>query len=147
MSRWICNCRGIVVIKPNACMHTEIKPEETLDPYQIMRIFIGESDRAEQGKFKGKPLWEALINDFRERGLAGATVIRAISGFGASAKQRTIVSEYLSADLPIIIEVVDRESHIRTILPDLDIMIGGGMVTIENVQVVLYRGQKRDARG
>jgi len=77
--------------------------------------------------------------DFRERGLAGATVARAISGFGASAKHRNILSEYLSLDLPIVVEVVDRESKVRAVLPDLDEMIGGGMVTIEKVEVVIYR--------
>ncbi len=121
-------------------MHaTDIKPDETNDPYLLMRIFIGESDKAEHGKFHGKPLWEALLMDFRERGLAGATVARAISGFGASAKHRNILSEYLSLDLPIVVEVVDRESKVRAVLPDLDEMIGGGMVTIEKVEVVIYR--------
>src|SRR5437868_3629020 len=110
---------------------TDIKPSESLDPYVTMRIFIGESDRASEGKWKGKPLWEALLNDFRERGLAGCTVLRAIAGFGASAKTRNVLSEYLSSDLPIIIEAVDRESHIRKVMPDLDKMIGGGMVTLE----------------
>jgi uncharacterized protein len=114
------------------------------DPWMLMRIFIGESDKAAHGKFKGRPLWEALLNDFRERGLAGCTVIRAIAGFGASAKARNILSEYLSSDLPIIIEVVDHESKIRKVMPDLEEMIGGGMVTLEKVDVVLYRSQNRD---
>ena len=109
------------------------------DPWMLMRIFIGESDKAARGKFKGRPLWEALLNDFRERGLAGATVIRAIAGFGASAKARNILSEYLSSDLPIIIEAVDRESHLRKVMPDLEEMLGGGMVTLEKVDVALYR--------
>jgi PII-like signaling protein len=113
------------------------------DPWMLMRIFIGESDKAAHGKFKGKPLWEALLNDFRERGLAGCTVIRAIAGFGASAKARNILSEYLSSDLPIILEVVDRESHIRKVKPDLEEMIGGGMVTLEKVDVLLYRAGSR----
>jgi PII-like signaling protein len=118
---------------------TDIKPDETNDPYLLMRIFIGESDRAQHGKYQGRPLWEALLKDFRERGLAGATVIRAMAGFGASAKLRSTLSEYLSLDLPIVIEVVDRESLIRSLLPDLDEMIGGGMVTIEKMEVILYR--------
>jgi uncharacterized protein len=121
-------------------MHaTDLKPEETTDPYMLMRVFIGESDKAQDGKYHGKPLWEALLRDFRERGLAGATVMRAIAGFGASAKLRTTLSEYLSLDLPIIIEVVDRESRIRAILPDLDEMIGGGMVTLEKAEIIIYR--------
>jgi uncharacterized protein len=115
------------------------------DPWMLMRIFIGESDKAASGKFEGRPLWEALLNDFRERGLAGCTVIRAIAGFGASAKARNILSEYLSSDLPIIIEVVDSESKIRNVMPDLEEMIGGGMVTLEKVDVALYRSQNRDS--
>ncbi len=113
--------------------------ENTNDPWVLMRIFIGESDKAAHGKFNGKPLWEALLNDFRERGLAGCTVIRAIAGFGASAKARNILSEYLSSDLPIVMEVVDRESKIRAVMPDLEEMIGGGMVTLEKVDVMMYR--------
>src|SRR5689334_11269352 len=73
----------------------------------LMRIFIGESDRAQHGKYKGKPLWEALMLDFRDRGFAGTTVIRGMSGFGANAHIRTTLQELLSLDLPIIIEVVE----------------------------------------
>jgi PII-like signaling protein len=120
----------------------KIPQHDPNDPWMLMRIFIGESDKAAHGKFKGKPLWEALLNDFRERGLAGTTVIRGIAGFGASAKAHNILSEYLSSNLPIIIEAVDRESHIRTIMPDLEEMIGGGMVTLEKVDVALYRPSK-----
>ena len=116
-----------------------VDDRSSTDIWMLMRIFIGESDKAAHGKFKGKPLWEALLNDFRERGLAGCTVIRAIAGFGASAKARNILSEYLSSDLPIIIEVVDRESKVRSVMPDLEEMIGGGMVTLEKVDVVMYR--------
>jgi PII-like signaling protein len=116
-----------------------VDEQSSTDIWMLMRIFIGESDKAAHGKFKGKPLWEALLNDFRERGLAGCTVIRAIAGFGASAKARNILSEYLSSDLPIVIEVVDRESKIRNVMPDLEEMIGGGMVTLEKVDMVMYR--------
>lgn len=105
----------------------------------LMRIFIGESDRAAQGPYEGQPLWEALLRDFRDRGLAGATVVHAISGFGASARQRTILSEYLSLDLPIVIEVVDTQENIDRVVPDLDAMIGGGLVTMERVEVLVYR--------
>jgi PII-like signaling protein len=115
-------------------MSTPLEGERTM-----MRIFLGESDKAQQGKFHGKPLWEALLADFREAGLAGATVTRAIAGFGANARQRTMMSEYLSLDLPIVVEVVDTEENIQRILPDLNQMMGAGLVTLEKVHVIIYR--------
>jgi len=108
----------------------------------LMRVFLGESDKAAAGPFGGRPLWEALLLDFRERGLAGATVLRAIAGYGASARRRTLLSEYLSLDLPIIVEVVDTEENINRVLPDLDQMIEGGLITLERVNVIIYRGAK-----
>lgn len=121
-------------------MHSQdIKPEDTNDPYVILRVYVSEADRVERGTHHGKPLWEAIFNDFKARGLAGATVIRAIAGYGVADKRHNMLSEYLAFDLPIVIEVVDEESAIRAILPDLDAMIGGGLVTIEKVEVVIYR--------
>jgi PII-like signaling protein len=109
----------------------------------LMRIFIGESDKAQQGKYRGKPLWEALMLDFRDRGFAGTTVIRAMSGFGANATVRTALMELLSLDLPIVIEVVETEENIRAALPDLDEMVGAGLVTLEHVDVIIYRPEKK----
>jgi len=100
----------------------------------LMRIFIGESD-----KYHGKPLYEALLEKFREKGLAGATVIRGVAGFGASSVVHTEKVLRLSLDLPLIIEVVETEEAIQGILPDLDDMIGGGLITLERAQVILYR--------
>ncbi len=100
----------------------------------LMRIFIGEGD-----KHQGKPLYEVLLSLFRERGIAGATVVRAIAGFGSSSKVHTEKVLRLSMDLPIIIEVVETEEAIESILPDLDEMIGGGLITLERAQVILYR--------
>jgi uncharacterized protein len=105
----------------------------------LMRIFIGESDRTEEGPWKDRPLYEALLGMLRERGLAGATVVRAIAGFGASAMVHTDRILRLSADLPIIVEVVDTEDRIRQVMPELDRMIGGGLITLERVRVILYR--------
>ena len=107
----------------------------------LMRIFLGESDKAQHGKYEGRPLWEALIRDFRDRGFAGATVIRGMSGFGANAHIRTALVELLSLDLPIIVEVVETEKNIRAVLPDLDEMIGAGLVTLEAVDVIIYRSE------
>ena len=99
-----------------------------------MRIFIGESD-----KHQGRPLYEALVELFRVKGLAGATVLRGVSGFGASSTVHTEKVLRLSLDLPLIIEVVETEEAIQSVLPDLDRMIGGGLITLERAKVILYR--------
>jgi len=100
----------------------------------LMRIFIGESD-----KYHGKPLYQALLEKFREKGLAGATVLRGVAGYGASSVVHTEKVLRLSLDLPLIIEIVETEEAIQSILPDLDAMIGGGLVTLERARVILYR--------
>lgn len=105
----------------------------------LMRVFIGESDRCLDGPYRGKPLYEALLNSFRERGFAGATVLRGIAGFGASARVHTDKILRLSLDLPIVVEVVETEEKIRGVLPELDRMIGGGLITLERAHVILYR--------
>lgn len=100
----------------------------------LLRIHIGERD-----KHGGKPLYEALVEVLRARGLAGATVTRAVMGFGASARVHTDKVERLSLDLPLVVECVDTEEKIRAVLPELDAMMGGGMMTLEKVQVIAYR--------
>ncbi|HKI94127.1 MAG TPA: DUF190 domain-containing protein [Gemmatimonadales bacterium] len=109
--------------------HHRFKGERTL-----MRIFIGESD-----KYGGKPLYEALLELFRHRGLAGATVLRAIAGFGSTSTVHSEKVLRLSLDLPIVIEVVETEEAIQQILPELDPMIGGGLITLERARVIMYR--------
>ncbi len=105
----------------------------------LMRIFIGESDKCEHGPHKGLALHEALLRLFRERGFAGCTVVRGIKGFGASAKIHTVDILRLSFDLPIIVEVVETEEKIQEVLPQLDEMIRGGLITLERARVILYR--------
>ena len=105
----------------------------------LMRIFLGESDRCETGPHEGKPLYEAILLTLREAGCAGATVVRAIAGFGASAKLHTDKVLRLSSDLPVIVEVVDEEEKLQAVLPTLDGMIGGGLITMERARVILYR--------
>jgi PII-like signaling protein len=100
----------------------------------LMRIHIGERD-----KHQGKPLYEAIVRLLRSRHYAGATVFRAIMGFGATAHLRTDRIEVLSLDLPVVIEVVETEDRIQAILPELDQMIGGGLITLERVRVITYR--------
>jgi PII-like signaling protein len=105
----------------------------------LMRIFLGEADRCEEGPHKGKPLYEAILLTLREEGCAGATVVRAIAGFGANSRLHTGKVLRLSNDLPIIVEVVDEEETLQRILPKLDPMIGGGLITLERAHVILYR--------
>jgi uncharacterized protein len=100
----------------------------------LMRIFIGESD-----KVHGQPLYEVILRTLRERGLAGATVLRGVAGFGASSRIHTEKVLRLSLDLPIVIEVVETEEQVQAVLPLLDEMIGGGLITLERVRVILYR--------
>jgi PII-like signaling protein len=100
----------------------------------LMRIFIGESD-----KYQGAPLSDALVRRMREKGLAGATVLRGVAGFGASSRLHTDRVLRLSLDLPLIVEVVETEQAIQQILPDLDEMIDGGLVTLERARVIMYR--------
>jgi PII-like signaling protein len=100
----------------------------------LMRIHIGERDQ-----FEGKPLYKAIVELLRARHYAGATVLRAIMGYGASSKLRTDRVELLSLDLPIVVECVDTEERIEAILPELDRMIGGGLITLERARVIMYR--------
>jgi PII-like signaling protein len=100
----------------------------------LMRIHLGERD-----KWKGKPLHEAIVGLLRARGYAGATVFRAVMGFGASSHVRSDKIELLSMDLPLVVECVDTEEKIQAILPELDGMIGGGLITLERARVIMYR--------
>ncbi len=109
----------------------------------LMRVFIGETDRCRSGPHRGKPLHEAILLMLREAGFAGATVVRGIAGFGASARIHTEKVLRLSLDLPIIIEVVEGEEKIQELLPELDSLIGGGLITLERARVVLYRPAER----
>jgi PII-like signaling protein len=103
----------------------------------LMRIHIGERD-----KHDGKPLYAAIVELLRARGLAGATVTRAIMGFGATARLHTDSVLRLSLDLPIVVECVDAEEKIQTVLPGIDAMMGGGLITLERVRVIAYRGEQ-----
>jgi PII-like signaling protein len=108
----------------------------------LLRIFIGESDR-----FDGLPLYEAIVLKARERHLAGATVLRGPMGFGKSSRLHTAKILRLSIDLPLVIEIVDSEEKINAFLPILDPMMSGGMVTLEKVRVIQYRGAVEDSTG
>jgi uncharacterized protein len=101
---------------------------------RLLRIFIGESDT-----FEGRPLYQAIVEKLRRQGLAGVTVLRGIEGFGKSSRLHTAHILRLSEDLPIVIECVDTEERIEAILPELDAVIGDGLVTLERVDVRVYR--------
>ena len=100
----------------------------------LLRILIGEGS-----KHKGKPLYEWLVLRARELGLAGATVTRGVMGFGANSRIHTAKILRLSEDLPMVIEIVDKPERIAEFLPDLDSMIGEGLVTLERVRIIAYR--------
>lgn len=100
----------------------------------LLRIYLGESDGGH-----GKPLYQAILERMRERGLAGATVLRGIEGFGAKQHLHTTRILSLSEDLPILIEAVDTEEKIRAIIPEIDEMLGDGLITLEKVEVITYR--------
>jgi len=99
----------------------------------LLRIFIGESD-----KWEHKPLYEAIVLKAREMHLAGATVLRGPMGFGRSSRLHTAKILRLSMDLPIVIEIVDSKERIDKFLPELEGMIGSGLVTMEKARVLRY---------
>lgn len=105
-------------------------PEEGI----LLRIFIGETDQ-----FKGKPLYEAIVNRARELNLAGATVTRGIMGFGADSRLHTAKILRLSEDLPVIIEIVDIQEKLDLLIPFLDEAVTEGLITSEKINVVKYR--------
>ncbi len=109
---------------------------------KLLRIFIGESDT-----WHGKPLYQAIVERARRDGLAGATVVRGIEGFGADSHLHTSRILRLSEDLPVVIEIVDTAERIEAILPLLDDMVGEGMVTVERVHIVTYRSSGSTSSG
>ncbi len=104
----------------------------------LMRIHIGERDRHE-----GKPLYQAIVELLRRKHYSGATVLRGIMGFGATSTVHTDRIEVLSMDLPIVVECVETAERIDAILPELDEMIGGGLITLERANVIVYRPHPR----
>jgi PII-like signaling protein len=113
--------------------HEKFEGERTL-----MRIHIGESD-----KWHGKPLHEAIVMLLRKEGFSGATVLRGVSGYGGSSVYHTDKLLRLSQDLPIIVEVIETQERIDQILPRMDEMVDGGLITLEKVRVILYRATKK----
>jgi len=104
----------------------------------LMRIHIGESD-----KWHGKLLYEAIVQLLRAEGFSGVTVLRGVGGYGSTSVYHTEKILRLSQDLPIVLESVEFSERIEQILPKLDEMIGGGLITLEKVRVILYRSVSR----
>jgi uncharacterized protein len=113
--------------------HEKFEGERTLT-----RVHIGESD-----KWHGKPLHEAIVELLRKDKFSGATVLRDVGGFGSSSVYHTNKILRLSQDLPILVEVVESTERIEKILPQLDEMVEGGLITLEKVRVILYRAAKK----
>jgi uncharacterized protein len=113
--------------------HEKFEGERTL-----MRIHIGESD-----KWHGKPLYEAVVEMLRKEKFSGVTVLRGVAGYGGSSVYHTDKLLRLSQDLPIILEIVETTERIEQILPRLDAMVEGGLITLEKVRVILYRVAKK----
>lgn len=111
-----------------------------LDGEQIlMRIFIGEGDKHGQ-----QPLYRALVELLRREKLAGATVLRGVLGFGAKSHLHTAHLLRLSQDLPMVIEVVETQENIDRVLPQIDGMVGEGLITMEKVRVLRYAPAGRE---
>lgn len=104
---------------------------------KLLRIFIGESDR-----WKGRPLYEAIVLEAKARGLAGATVFKGFMGFGAHSRIHTAKILQLSEDLPVMIEIVDSAEKIEAFLPVLEGMVQEGLVTLEKVEVIRYQARR-----
>jgi len=104
---------------------------------KLLRVFIGENDR-----HAGMPLYEWIVRTARENGLAGATVLRGLEGFGAASRLHTAKILRLSSDLPIVVEIVDTEEMIEKFLPIIDAAVTEGLATIEKVEVHFYRSGK-----
>src|SRR5260370_21537063 len=113
--------------------HEKFEGEGTL-----MRIHIGESDKGH-----GKPLYEAIVEMLRKEGFSGVTVLGGVAGYGGSSVYHTDKILRLSQDLPIVLEIAEATERIEQILPRLDTMVDGGLITLEKVRVILYRGAKK----
>lgn len=104
---------------------------------KLVRVFVGEAD-----KWQGRPLYEAIVEEARRRGLAGATAWKGFMGFGAHSRLHTAKILRLSEDLPVVVEIVDTAEKIEAFLPTLQEMVQEGLVTLERAEVILYRAPK-----
>lgn len=110
------------------------------DTGHLLRIFIGESDR-----YQGMALFEWIVREARREGLAGATVLRGLEGFGAHSRVHTAKILRLSSDLPVVIEIVDTAEKIEAFLPRIEDKISEGLATVEKVEIRFYRSRSEDS--
>lgn len=103
----------------------------------LLRIFIGESD-----EYEGKKLYKYIVEMLKKEGIAGATVLRGITGFGKTSHAHTTSILRLSTDLPIVVEATDKKENIERIKPKLDKVINEGLITEEKVKIIFYDGNK-----
>jgi PII-like signaling protein len=110
---------------------------------KLLRIFLGEGDRLD-----GRPLYEIIVAKARENGLAGATVLRGVEGFGARSRIHTAKILRLSEDLPIVVELVDTEEKMKAFMPFVDTVFersgSGGLITLERAEIIRYTHGKQD---
>ena len=105
-------------------------------PGKVLRIYIGESDQ-----WGHKPLYQAIVELVRAKGMAGATVTRGIEGFGAHSRLHTARVLRLSEDLPVVVDIVDKAERIDALLPELEQMVGDGLITVSEVRITKYSGR------
>jgi uncharacterized protein len=103
----------------------------------LLRVFIGESDKSGH-----RPLYEEIVLKAREAGLAGATVLRGVMGFGKNSILHTAKILRLSEDLPMVVEIVDSLEKVEAFVPTLNAMIKDGLVTIEKIRVIHYKSSR-----
>ena len=101
------------------------------DEGKLLRVYVDES-----AKFEGKLLYEAIVQVCRDRGMAGATVLRGVQGYGADLRIHKAGVLRLSADLPMVIEIADTAAQVDAILPEIEVMIGSGLITVEKVRMI-----------
>ncbi|MHB0886492.1 MAG: DUF190 domain-containing protein [Bacillota bacterium] len=102
-----------------------------------LRVYVGESDR-----YQGRPLCQVIVETLKAEGLAGATVMRGVVGFGANSRIHTASIERLSEDLPMVVVAVDSQERINRVLPHLDEMVAEGLITIHDVEVIKYTSRR-----
>lgn len=109
---------------------------------KLLRIFVGESD-----KHGAIPLYESIIFEAKKYGLAGATAMRAVMGFGANSIIHTAKLLEISSDLPVVIEIVDVEEKVRKFVEHVEELFeqakAGGLITIEKAEVIRYKPGQR----